>query len=82
MFADGVVRSALLVGSENAWLRERVATMPFVRRAVSRFMPGEQLDDALAAAAELQKVGIGGVLTRLGENIKTIQVVKVLVPEN
>ena len=31
-------------------------------------MPGERLDDALAAAAELQRAGIGVVLTRLGEN--------------
>jgi len=31
-------------------------------------MPGERLDDALAAAAELQRTGIGVVLTRLGEN--------------
>jgi len=57
------------VGSQNAWLRERVAMLPFVRRAVNRFMPGERLEDALAAAAELQRFGIGSVLTRLGENI-------------
>jgi proline dehydrogenase len=57
------------VGSQNTWLREHVATLPFVRRAVNRFMPGERLEDALAAAAELQRFGIGVVLTRLGENI-------------
>lgn len=51
------------------WLREHVATLPFVRRAVNRFMPGEQLEDALAAAAELQRFGVGAVLTRLGENV-------------
>jgi len=68
----GVVRSALLVGSENAWLREHVSTLPFVRRAVNRFMPGETADAALAAAAELQRGGIGAVLTRLGENITNV----------
>ena len=57
------------MGSQNVWLREHVATLPFVRRAVNRFMPGEQLADALAAAAELRRFGIGAVLTRLGENI-------------
>jgi proline dehydrogenase len=57
------------VGSQNPWLRDHVATLPFVRRAVNRFMPGERLADALAAAAELQRFGIGSVLTRLGENI-------------
>ena len=45
---------------------------PFIRRVVSRFMPGERLEDALAAAAELQQLGIGGVLTRLGENIRDV----------
>jgi proline dehydrogenase len=68
----GFVRSALLVGSENAWLRQHLSTLPFVRRAVNRFMPGEQLDDALAAAADLQRQGIGALLTRLGENIKDV----------
>ena len=67
--SDGVVRNALLVGSQNVWLREHIATLPFVRRAVNRFMPGERLADALAAAAELQRFGISSVLTRLGENI-------------
>ena len=68
MSPDGVVRNALLIGSENAWLRRHLSNLPFVRRAVSRFMPGERLEDALAAAAELQRLGIGAVLTRLGEN--------------
>jgi proline dehydrogenase len=36
-------------------------------------MPGEQLDDALAAAAELQQLGIGAVLTRLGENLTAVR---------
>jgi proline dehydrogenase len=67
--ADGVVRSALLVGSENPWLRRHVSTLPFVHRAVKRFMPGERLADAIAATIDLQPSGIGTVLTRLGENI-------------
>lgn len=49
-------------------MREHVSTLPFVKRAVGRFLPGERLDDALAAAAELQRLRIGAVLTRLGEN--------------
>ncbi len=57
------------MGSQNVWLRQHMATLPFVRRAVNRFMPGERLEDALAAAAGLQRFGIGVVLTRLGENI-------------
>ncbi len=42
---------------------------PFVRRSVSRFMPGETADAALAAARDLQQGGAGAVLTHLGENI-------------
>ncbi len=68
----GIVRNALLVGSQNAWLRDHVSDLPFVRRAVSRFMPGERLEDALTAAAELQRLGLGAVLTVLGENITDV----------
>ena len=62
-----VLRKVLLAGSENRWLRERAVRYPFVRRAVSRFMPGETADEALAAA---RASGVGAVLTRLGENLK------------
>ncbi len=64
-----VLRAVLLAGSQNAWLRDRAMHYPFVRRSVSRFMPGEKVDDALAAARGLQQRGAGTVLTHLGENI-------------
>ncbi|MGH8246551.1 MAG: proline dehydrogenase family protein, partial [Gammaproteobacteria bacterium] len=64
-----VVRSILLAGSQSRWLRERAARYSFVRRGVSRFMPGERAEDAFAAAREFQKVGISTVFTHLGENI-------------
>jgi proline dehydrogenase len=66
----GLMRAALLAGSESAWLREKAMRRPSVRRAVSRFMPGETVDDALRAAGELRGLGIGAVITRLGENIR------------
>jgi proline dehydrogenase len=53
-------------------MRQRVSALPFIRRAVSRFMPGEYLEAALGAAAELQCDGLGSVLTRLGENITDV----------
>lgn len=62
-----VLRSLFLAGSESRWLRERATKYRFVSRAVSRFMPGETLDDALAAARSLR---VGAVLTQLGENLK------------
>src|ERR1041384_7403236 len=41
----------------------------FARRAVKRFMPGEELTDALDAARELAGAHLGAVLTQLGENL-------------
>jgi proline dehydrogenase len=64
-----LLRRLLLSASTNAWLRDRATKTPFVMRSVSRFMPGEQLEDALAAAARLQAAGIGAILTHLGENL-------------
>ena len=64
-----VMRRILLAGSTNAWLRERATKTAFVRRSVSRFMPGEQIDDAIRAAAELKAQGITTILTKLGENL-------------
>ena len=65
----GALRSLLLAGSQSRWLRQQATRRGFVRRAVSRFMPGERLDDALAAATALAARGIPAVLTRLGENV-------------
>jgi proline dehydrogenase len=65
-----LMRSMLLAASQNEWLRHRAANYPFVRRTVSRFMPGETLEDALGAAQVLRGKRIGTVFTHLGENIK------------
>ena len=65
-----LMRSMLLAASQNQWLRHRATKYSFVRRTVSRFMPGEKLDDALAAARILRGKKIGTVFTHLGENIK------------
>jgi len=64
-----LMRSLLLAASQNTWLREHAVKFPFVRRSVSRFMPGETLDDALAAAQTLQQKKIATVFTHLGENV-------------
>ena len=65
----GLVRSLLLAGSDSRWLREQATRRAFVRRAVSRFMPGESLEEALETAPALRPDGIGLVLTRLGESV-------------
>lgn len=64
-----VMRSVLLACSQSVWLRERATRYRFVRRAVSRFMPGEAVDDALASAAKLKQQSLETVFTHLGENV-------------
>jgi proline dehydrogenase len=64
-----LLRKALLAGSTNPWLRDHATKTAFVRRSVSRFMPGERIDDAIRAAEELKRQGITTILTRLGENL-------------
>ena len=64
-----VMRSVLLAASDNAWLRANATRFGFVRRAVTRFMPGEEFDDMLGAARALRPSGIEAVFTRLGENV-------------
>src|SRR6202162_4084530 len=66
----GIVRSVLLAGSESRWLRERAPRYGFVRNAVSRFMPGETVEAALEATRSL---GLGTVLTQLGENVRDLE---------
>jgi len=65
-----LMRSMLLAASQNVWLREHAVKYPFVRRSVSRFMPGETLQAALAAAQALHLKNIGSVFTHLGENVR------------
>ena len=66
---NGLLRRILLWLARNTWMRERLPNLPFMQRAVRRFMPGDTIDDALGAAVDLQVLGISTVYTRLGENI-------------
>jgi proline dehydrogenase len=64
-----IARTALLRMSKSRWLSEKVMTRPFARKAVKKFMPGEDLSDALNAAGALAQDRLGTVLTKLGENL-------------
>jgi len=64
-----VMRTILLAAAQNKWLRDHATRYWFVKRSVSRFMPGEELSDALGAAVALKSKAIETVLTHLGENI-------------
>src|SRR5215210_7115299 len=65
-----MLRPLLLKASDSAWLREHGVRAPFVRRAVSRFMPGEDVEDMIRAAEQLRPTPT--VFTRLGENVKDL----------
>jgi len=58
--------------AQNSWLSDHVPRWGFARRAVSRFMPGEEFDAALEAAIAFKAQGIGSLFTRLGENVKDL----------
>src|SRR5215510_566045 len=68
-----VMRSILLGASKSKRLRERIPQFRFSRRAVARFMPGEDLNSALRAAEGFRPSGIGVVLTYLGENVSSAE---------
>ncbi len=67
------LRTALLWASRNAWLQQQVPQWGFVQRAVRRFMPGEELANALTAARRLHQQGFRIVLTHLGENVTHLE---------
>ena len=67
------MRRVFLWAARNAWLKEHLPGLPFMRRAVRRFMPGETLESALDAAAPLQAAGIATMYTRLGENLISLE---------
>jgi proline dehydrogenase len=68
-----LARNVLLALSTNAWLRDHATKTAFVRRSVSTFMPGERLEDAMAAAEAQQARGVRTILTKLGENVTRVQ---------
>src|SRR4029077_2743555 len=68
-----LARNVLLAMSTNAWLRDHATKTAFVRRSVSTFMPGERLEDAMAAAAVQERQAIGTIFTKLGENLTRVE---------
>ena len=63
------MRRLLLWMARNRWLRDHLPKLWFARRAVRRFMPGEDPASALNAAGRFQAEGIASEFTRLGENV-------------
>jgi len=67
-----LARNLLLRASRSKWLAHQASNRAFARRAVRRFMPGEDVGAALDASAALKAAGFGAVLTQLGENLTTL----------
>jgi proline dehydrogenase len=74
-----VVRGLLLWCAQNPWLAAHVPRWGFARRAVKRFLPGEQFEAALQAAISFKAEGIGSLFTRLGENVKDLSEARAVV---
>ena len=72
------MRSALLWMARNERLAETIPRMRFAKRAVRRFMPGERVEDAFAAAERLRDERIGVLFTRLGENLESLDEARVV----
>ncbi len=66
-----LARRLLLRASRSPWLADQLRRRAFFRRAVRRFLPGEDLGAALDAAAEFARAGLRSVLTQLGEQVTT-----------
>ena len=64
-------RDVILWAAGNPWLRDHLPRYRFIRATVARFMPGEEMDDALAAAERLAVDEIPTTFTYLGENVET-----------
>ena len=67
----GLLRGVLLWASQSQRLRETLPRYRFMRKAVKRFMPGNEAQDALNAAEDLRRNGFPAVFTFLGENVQT-----------
>ena len=67
------MRGLLLWMARNRWLRDHLPKLWFARRAVRRFMPGEDPASALSAAEAFKAEGIASEFTRLGENVTKVE---------
>ena len=67
-----MLRATLLKLSESGKFANWVTSNPTTRRMSRRFVAGETLDDAIAAAWECQRAGMMSSLDHLGENVATV----------
>jgi len=68
-----LLRSSLLWASQNKRIERIVRGSTSMRPLVSRFMPGETIDDVLRAVEALHNERTPSVVTYLGENVATAE---------
>jgi proline dehydrogenase len=66
-----IVRSGLLWAAQNKRIGRIVGSSRLMRPLVSRFMPGETLEEAMTAVRRLKAEGTPVIMTHLGENVTT-----------
>jgi proline dehydrogenase len=64
-----MIKRPLLWAAGNPRLAQMVTQNPITSKAAHRFVAGEKLEEALAAAEQLNAHGIGGILDLLGEGV-------------
>ncbi|KXK60611.1 proline dehydrogenase [Micromonospora rosaria] len=68
-----MLRTVILAAARSSRVERLVATAPFTRDVVRRFVAGEGTDDALRATRELVADGLAVTLDNLGEDVVTAE---------
>ncbi len=71
-----MLRSFFIYLSQAVWARRLVTRWSFARRAASRFIAGEKLEDAIRVIGQLNEKGIMATLDRLGEHTTNLDEAK------
>lgn len=67
----GILRSIILAMAGSPFWKRLLTGLPVTGRVVSRFIPGESLDEALETVAVLNRAGHPATLSHLGENVES-----------
>src|SRR5262245_31728187 len=71
---DGtMLRSLLIYLSKAAWAQKLVTSWSFAWWAASRFVAGENIQDAIRVVRELNSKGINTTLDQLGEHTSSME---------
>ncbi len=66
-----MLRAIFLYLSQATWAKDLIMRWGFSRRAATRFIAGERLEEALRAVSELNRRGLFATLDHLGEHVTT-----------